>query len=268
MSLRAWWHWIRTLKENPIYLREAGRIGEPNPFYGTIRRYMPFVVIGAIFLGICGGSTNQSFLLNQSDEFFAIWCLVCIPGMLLSMVTIFGSLMAPAITAPSISMELDRGSWDLLRVVPQSTGAILLAKLLGGLARLRIWWILLILSLFQGVVFMFSTFMAVEELRIWSAFLGLTAVFRPWLEILFAAFTGMFVSTWVRSAPTALIGSYGIILGFRLLNTSLAWFLVVTSLGVNETAAFGLSTAGPILMYTLSLPIMAWGIYKRAETYG
>ena len=53
-QLRSGWRWFRSLNENPIYLREKGGWGNPNPFYEMLRRYSPFVVMAAIVLGLSG----------------------------------------------------------------------------------------------------------------------------------------------------------------------------------------------------------------------
>lgn len=71
----AGWYWLRTLPENPIYLREKGTWGRPNPFYNKLSRYLPLVIIGAIVFAICAGTgtgfSNPALLMGY-DEPLAI----------------------------------------------------------------------------------------------------------------------------------------------------------------------------------------------------
>ncbi|MCA9927172.1 MAG: hypothetical protein KC419_01790 [Anaerolineales bacterium] len=269
MSRQRWWHWLRTIRDNPVYRREKGEWGSPNPFYEKLTRYSPFLVIGAIVLGLCAGSTSNTALLAGNDELFVFWCLLCLPGMLLSMLTIFATFMAPALTAPAVSLEIDRGTWDILRMTPQPTGAILLAKLLGALARLRIWLLLFLLSLFQGLLITCVSAVSGGELGLWGMALGISTIFRPWVEILFAAFLGMFVSTWVRSATLALVGTYVGILVIKFFNNSVLWLGIGSGVfGVESNSMFVSGTVGPVVVYMLLLPVLALGIVWRAEKIG
>ncbi len=267
----SWWHWLRALRQNPVYLREKGSWGNPNPFYTKLRRYSPFFVIGAILLGFCSASSNLGLYSGASgnDELFIFYCLLCLPGMALSMLTIFGTFMAPALTAPSIGLEMDQGSWDLLRLTPQSTRSILLAKLFGGLARLKIWPVLFVLSLFQGLLITGISFLsgAFSESAIgqWGILLGITTVVRPWLEIFFAAVLGMFVSTWVRSSTMALVGSYSGIVFVKLFNNSVSWAAVGGVVGSSENGLFIGGTAGPPFGYVLLIVGLLVGIAWRAN---
>ena len=270
MSLRAWWHWLRNIQQNPVYMREKGAWGNPNPFYETMRRYSPFVIMGAIVLGLCAGSSSNAVLFAGDEDLLVFWCLLCLPGMLLSMVTIFATFMAPALTAPAISMEMDKGTWDILRMTPQSTGSILLAKLLGGLARLRIVWpVMFVLSLFQGLLITCVAALGGGELGLWGMVLGITTIFRPWLEVLFAAFMGMFVSTWVRSATLALVGTYVGVLLVKFFNSSTLWLLIGGGvLGAESNSMFVSGTAGPVIIYFFLLIGLVIGIVLRAEKIG
>lgn len=267
MKWRSWWRWWRSLAQNPIYLREKGSWGRPNPFYDNLSRFSPFVIIGAIIFGLCAGAGNP-VLFSGTDELIIVWCLLCLPGALLSMLTIFGSLMAPALTAPSISMEIDRGTWDILRMTPQSTPSILLAKLFGALARLRIWPLLFALSLLQGL--MLGCLMAVfgGETALWGTLVGSAAVLRPWLEVLFAAFAGMYISTWARSATTALAGSYSGVVAFKVVNSSVLWLAVLGLWGAGETALLLGGTVGPTAVYGLGTAALWVGLVRRGRKLG
>lgn len=266
-SWSSWWQWLRHLHQNPVYLREKGSWGNPNPFYEKLSRYSPFVVIGAIVLGVCAGSSNPA-LLSGNDDLFILWCLLCLPGALLSTLTIFGLFMAPALTAPSISLEMNRGTWDILRLTPQPTGQILLAKLFGALARLRFWPVLFVLSLFQGAFMACVAALGDQELGLMGLMLGVTLATRPWLEILFAAFTGMYLSTRVRSATTALVFSYSAIVVVRVLNSSGVWLIVGQLFGRESLGTFVMGTVGPTAVYLLLIPTLAVVIIRRADKIG
>ena len=252
----------KSFSQNPIYLREKGEWGEPNPFYEKLSRYSPFVVIGALLLGACGSFSNPA-LLSGNDDFLAFWCLLCLPAVLFTALTWFGVMMAPALTAPSISMERDRGTWEMLRVTPIPDHEILLAKLFGGLARLRIWKLLFALSLLQGLLIVGISLFAPEAAVFPAISLALSAVLRPWLEIGFAAFVGMFISTWLRSSIMALTASYMTVVLVRVLNSTVVWAAIFGLTGASETV-FAASSLGPTAVYALALIFLGWGLGWRA----
>ena len=263
--LRASWRWFRSLNENPIYLREKGGWGNPNPFYETLRRYSPFVVMGAIVLGLCAGANPALLGATADDELFIFICLLCLPGTLLSMLTIYGSFMAPALTAPTISMEVDRGTWEILRLTPHSTASILLAKLLGGLARLPIWKLMLALSGFQALMLFCLLSFVAGGTAVSGFFIGLGALIRPWVEVLFAAFIGMYLSTWVRSATYALAGSYVIVVLMKLFSNSAVWLGIWTLLGVDDGGMLTGSILSPAIVYGTAVLLLWWGIVRQAN---
>lgn len=254
--------WLRALPNNPIYRREKGEWGQANPYYAALTRYSPLLILGIIFLGFCGGISNTSLFVGNED-LLAVYCLICIPGILIAIVSLYGTLMAPVVTAPLISMERGHGTWDILRVTPQSTRSILLAKLFGGLARLRIWPFLLGLSLLQGVVMAFSITIAGESLILWGVPLGLATFLRPWLEILFAGFVGMVASLWLTSAMTALIAAYTAVFLMKLFNSSALWSLLALALEAYQPIIW--STIGPLIIYILALLILLGLLWQRAK---
>ena len=262
----AFWRWIRGLPENPVYLRERGSWGNPNPFFDNLNRFSPFIILGTISLGLCAGY-NPSFLaaFDEDDTIVLVWCLVCLPGILLSMLTIFGSLMAPALTAPAISMEQDKGTWDVLRMTPYSTNSILLAKLFGALSRLRIWPVLFVLTLLQGMMMFCLMTISGTETAVFGWLLGLATMIRPWLEILFAAFTGMYFSTLVRSATVALASAYTAVVLFKLINSSGVWVLGSTFLNVDEIFLLLNGTIGPVVLYSIAVGVLWLGIIGQAK---
>jgi ABC-type transport system involved in multi-copper enzyme maturation permease subunit len=260
LNIFAWW---RSLAQNPVYLREKGEWGEPNPFYQKLSRFSPFVVMGALLLGACGGFSNPA-LLGGNDKYTIFWCLLCLPAILFTALTWFGTLMAPALTAPCISLERDRGTWDMLRATPIPDREILLAKLFGGLARLKIWKLLFALSILQALMIAGISVIASGEVLGGALALALSSVIRPWLEIGFAAFVGMFASTWVRSATMALAASYIAVVLMKLFNSTVLWAGVLGLMGARETI-FAASSLGPTAVYALALILLGWGISYRAD---
>jgi hypothetical protein len=263
--LRAGWRWVRSLNENPIYLREKGDWGNPNPFYETLRRYSPFVVMAAILFGLCAGTNPALLGASQDDELFAFICVLCLPGALLSMLTIYGSFMAPALTAPTVSLEKDQGTWDILRLTPHSTASILLAKLFGGLSRLRIWRVMAVLSVFQALMLFCVLSFAAGSTAVSGFFIGLGALIRPWVEVLFAAFTGMYLSTWVRSSTYALAGSYTIVVLMKVFSNSGIWLGIWSLLGVNDGGMLTGSILSPAIVYGTAVILLWWGIVRQAN---
>lgn len=175
---------------------------------------------------------------------------------------LYGSFMAPALTAPSVSQELDLGAWDLLRMTPQPTFQILLAKMMGGLARLRIWNVLLGLSLLESAIWFLGIWFSDAPFSL-AVLLALTTVVRPFLEILFAGLLGTYFSTWMRSARAALTATYGSLVLFRLLNNLFLWGWLAAILGVSsEVLAFGPGLAGT-LAYVLVLIALLAGLRQR-----
>lgn len=263
--LRAGWRWVRSLNANPIYRREKGSWGNPNPFYETLRRYSPFVVMGAIVLGLCAGTNPGLLGAAEDDELFAFICVLCLPGALLSMLTIYGSFMAPALTAPTISMEVDRGTWDILRLTPHTTSGILLAKLFGGLARLRIWRAMLVLSGFQAMMLFCVLSFTAETTAVSGFLIGVGALIRPWAEVLFAAFIGMYISTWVKSARYALAGSYVLVVLMKAFSNSAIWLGIWSLFGVDDGIMITGSILSPAILYGTAVLLLWWGIVRQAK---
>ncbi|MFQ5401500.1 MAG: hypothetical protein ACE5E7_18120 [Anaerolineae bacterium] len=259
----SWWRWWRTLPQNPVYLREKGGWGKPNPFYDTLGRYSPFVVSGAILLGACASISNPA-LFAGSDALLAFYCLVCMPGILLNTVSMFGSLMAPALTAPSISMEMDRQTWDILRVTPLSTRSIVMAKLIGGLSRLRIWSVLFVLSVLHGLIMACSATFTGGSMAAWGLLIGASTAVRPWLEVPFAAVVGMVASTRVHSARTALAASYTVVAMVRILNSSGLWLGIFSLFDLDDMLLVAAS-AGPVFVYILLLAGFGLTLMHQAD---
>jgi hypothetical protein len=241
LSVYQWW---RDLKENPVYLREKGVWGKPNPFYERAAVFVPFIIIGGLILGLCVAPANMFALaaVGENDLLFLIYCLLCLPAVLLQALTWFGLIMAPALTATTIGREIDQGNWDILRLTPQSVWSIVWAKLLGGLARLRVWPLIWLLSLIQAVAFGGTYLLAPTSYAwLWAAPIGLSALLRPSLEIFLAGILGITVSIWVRSAVLSLVATYGLLLLFKSTVWLASWFALtglVATLGESWIAIY------------------------------
>jgi hypothetical protein len=145
-----------------------------------------------------------------------------------------------------------------------------MAKLLGGLARLRIWPIMFALSLLQGLLLTCSFLFALSTEPGGSAafsgvIVGLTAAIRPWLEILFAAFVGMMMSTLIHSATTALAASYTAVFLTKVFNSSLIWLGVASLTGADEVLSFALSGLGPTAVYVVAIVGLFVGLMRQAD---
>ena len=255
MKLFAHWQWLRALRENPIYLRERGSWGRANPFYERLASYWPLVAIAALFLGFCAAGGNPA-IVSGNELIIGLWCLLCFPNMLTAVLSLYGSIMLPALTAPSVSLELDRGTWDILRVAPYSDQTILSAKLLGALGRLRIWWLLLIVGLIQGLAAACFFSFSVPGEAVWALAIGPAVVARPLVEVLFAGCLGFYLSTRIRSATTALAAAYGGVFVLKLLNSSGTWTLIGRGLALEEGDQFVMGVVVPAAVYSVSVLIL------------
>lgn len=264
----------RELKQNPIYLRETGRWGEPNPFFATLNRYSPFIILGTLLLTICScGSNFSAFGAGDNSQLAAFWILICLPNLMLQALTWAGIILTPALTAPAVAEEMKRGTWEILRLTPIPTWQILVAKMLGSLARLKIWWPLLIASILQamgaalGLLTAISTFEEGLSATLWALTLAITLLIRPWAEIGFAAVVGITISTWAHSARTALAGSYTAVVAMKLINTSLLWGGIGFAFGVedyNNGFVVFLNVA-PTATYVIASLLISWVLLRRAN---
>lgn len=255
----AWW---RNLPHNPIYQREKGRWGEANPYYRKFKRYAPFFILGAIVLGLCAGYSNPTFL-TAGNGLGAVWCLLCLPTMAQNMVTWLGSVMAGVITAPSVCLERTNGTWEILRLVPQSPQAILLAKLFGSLARLQLIWVLLFfLTIIQGAVLLFGGLL-IEQFNIGTVAAFLTLI-RPWQDIFFTALWGLILSTWTKSVTVALAGTFVGLMVMKVLS-GLSWVIAIWAISSEQMLLF-LPALWPVLLYGLAIVILLALLPGRAAT--
>ena len=264
------WAFLRTIRANPVYQRESGRWGEPNSFYSKLNRFSPFVIMGALVLGLCGGNNLFSLAgLDSGTEWLLLF--VCLPNVVMQMLTWAALFLVPALTAPAVAEEIKRGTWEILRLTPQPTHHVLFAKLFGALSRLKIWWPLFIVSILQaiatavGIVAASSTYEIVSFVA--AVFLGTTLLLRPWFEIGYAAIVGLTVSTWASSSRAALTACYSIIFGTKIV----VWFgsLIAGILldgywaSTGETFFLGASIA-PLVVYFFANVTCAAVLYRRS----
>ncbi|MDJ0753493.1 MAG: hypothetical protein QNJ45_08255 [Ardenticatenaceae bacterium] len=267
-TLRSW-HRIRN---NPIYRRENGYWGEPNHYYREINRYMPFVVLGVMVIGFCCGANTLSTMFGLSTNESALTLAACLPNFVVQMISWAAIVLVPALTAPMVVEEVRLGTWEMLRLTPFSTEEILISKLLGGLLRLKIWRILLLLNAFQLLAAVAALLIAatIDTLGIdlLVTLVNPVLILRPWVEIIWVALTGLVLSTWMATGRAALVATYGITIGVKLLNGWLLWAIVasISELAFSNTTLFSLIlTLGPFLGYVVLLIGTYWVLIRRAR---
>lgn len=256
---------MAAIRANPVYVREKGGWGQPNPFYAYVMRYSPFVVIGAILFGVCAGSVNPALFNSGNEGFLAATCFICLPGFLLTAVTLYAQFMVPALTAPTISLERAQGTWDILRLTPLSVEAILLGKLLGGLSRLRVWPVLFVLSALQGGILACTVSLFGGEQALWGWLMGLATMIRPWAEILFAALIGFLMSASAPSTTLALVGAYAIIVLLKLFNSSGVWLAALLLAEAAPSATLVIPTVGPVMVYVGLVTAVTIGLFRQLK---
>lgn len=268
--LRQAWGWWRNLDENPIYRRERGDWGRPNPYYNNLARFTPFIVLGALAVGACTAWLNPLYM-SQVNEAFIVSCLLCLPGILTNVLTWYSAIMAPALTAPSISLEINAGTWDTIRTTPHSDLSLVLAKFLGAMSRLRIWPTLVALSLLQGAILFVSALIVTNRAEALPLRLGLSLLvaasgaLRPWVEVVFAGILGMYLSTHIRSTSLALAASYGGLLFVHLFNNSLLWGGFTNVVTAQGSFSYVLALVGPTLLYLILNAALGAALMRRAQ---
>jgi hypothetical protein len=271
-------HFLRTVRHNPIYLRESGQWGKPNHFFATLSRYSPFVVMLAVVVGMCSTSYGLPFLMVLNEELMLYWVLACLPMFLVQMLLLGALVTVPTLTTPLVSQEMEQGTWEMLRLTPQPMLDLLLAKLLGAMARLRwLWGLLLLGTVLQaggavlgalGVLAMAppDTFEQIN-MQVVLLLLSMLLVTRPWAEIFFVALLGLLISTLVKSTRLGLALCYVTLFLFRTLNGNLTWTIVAGILSENFSAesAFAFVSLTPSLVYFLGTAVLLLLIIWRAH---
>ena len=264
------WAFLRNIRSNPIYLREQGRWGEPNPYYAALMRYLPLIIIAVLALGVfCGYGQFFSTLIGVGETATAIILLVCIPNVFVQILTWVGIVIAPALTAPAVVEEVNKGSWDILRLTPMPTLHIIWAKLLGGMSRLKIWWALLIFSIIYGVGIGIGTstliYETTDQLAIgWGLLTVVVATLKPLLEIGFAGLTGLTVSLWTASTRASLIATYSLVAISKVIFSTAAFWggagLMISF--SDEAKAFPMGSLAVNMMY-ISFCIVLFVLLRR-----
>lgn len=241
--------WRARLIAEPIYLRESGHWGTPNPFFDNSRRYVPLVVLLSLVPALCTSISNPTFLSQEGFIDDVLYCLLFLPMFGVTVFSWLGIYLAPAVTVPSLGMERQQRSWELLRLTPFSTSQIIMAKLLGSLKRLRIWPILLVLCFFQALIFGGALLANGEVVA--GLLAGVALLFRPGLDIFFAGLVGVYLAMWIKSIPSALAMAYGMVIVVKIASSILTALVAgLLALVVNSSAlVFALTLLVPMLLY-------------------
>jgi hypothetical protein len=159
--------------------------------------------------------------------------VVCLLGVVSSLLAFALPWIAPALTATAIARERELGTLDLLRTTLLTERSIVLGKLAGCLARL--WPGILALALltpFQIVWVAASGSFGLSSLAmagavmdsevetglfwVWLLLTGVIGWLKPWGELALHAAVGLFVSALARSSSVAIAISYSAILAARV----------------------------------------------------
>lgn len=264
--LRSALSWLRSLPQNPVYLREKGRWGQTNAFYKKAMGLSPFFLLGALVLALCTSFSTPDLFAN-AEFLILMWCVLWFPNLMLSTMSLFASFIIPTLTAPTISLERASGTWDILRTTPQSTESILFAKLFASLNRMWIWQFLAIFTIPQIFISMLVILLDPANNIIMSIIDMVYSISRAPLEILFAALLGLFFSTTMRSATGAIISSYVCMVLFRLFNNTILWTAVfnMASSSINNLAAVTLSRFSTTAVYVAAVTSLLFGTIYQAR---
>ena len=88
---------------------------------------------------------------------------------------------------------------------------------------------------------------------------------RPWLEILFAAFAGMYASTLTGSVTMALVGAYSAVVLVKLFNSSGLWLAFSLLAELGEMATLLAPLLGPVVVYSVLITAVWLGLYRQAK---
>lgn len=264
------WTFLSGIRSHPIYQRERGRWGEVNGYYKRITNYLWLMIFAFPVLFF----TNflSPFSILGSEQFGFLFITTCLPNLAVQLITWIGLISAPAMTAPAVVEEVQRGSWDILRLTPMPVHEIVIAKLLGGLSHLKIWIPLLVISLIQIVLLLLGLTASVASSLSLDSVLpflmgSASLLLRPWLEIIFAGFIGITISLWAATTRGALISSYAIILIVKIFLSNIVALVVGISLSEIGFDLLGaaISVATPILLYTSLIIASIFLIVRRSR---
>ncbi|HSH05225.1 MAG TPA: hypothetical protein VLL52_22105 [Anaerolineae bacterium] len=265
------WRWWQQLQAHPLYLREKGEWGNPNPYYTRFTNLMPFFVLAGLVFSFCGAGTN-TLLFESDDALWWTWCIIFLPILVKNIILLNATILAPVLTAPTISHEINRGTWDILRLTPQPTFFIVIAKLIGSLGRLSFMTTLLLINIFEAIIMSLIGFFISSPtitITIGIIFGATSIIFRPFLEILFIALIGLILSTFLRSANTAIATSYILWICFKLANNIILWSGIFYD--VLPTPSYFLSltftSTNYLIIIIILLAILYWRSYRLDTGY-
>lgn len=229
----------RSALEHPILRLELRRVRRRRWWPG--RRFFmvyPAALGAALGCGLAAATTRSlgtlvAALVTGVLAVYVLGALAWILGLALPWI-------APALTAPAIARERERGTFDLLRTTLLTERSIILGKLGGCLVQL--WPGLLTLALlapcyvfwtFWGGLFSLTApgivspidlgvFLLENSLDTGMLWMGLlllvggAGLLRPWSALAFHASVGLYVSMRSHSSGTAIAVSYGVILAWRV----------------------------------------------------
>ncbi len=210
--------------------------------------------------------------------------VICLLGVVTSLLAFALPWIAPALTASTIARERELGTLDLLRATLLTERSIVLGKLGGCLARL--WPGILALALlapFQlvgtvawmggsGLSGLFAIDLGFERglSWVWGFLLtGVVGLLRPWGDLALHAAVGLFVSALSRSPGTAIAVSYGAVLvarvtlwlGQTLFSGLGSLLLVGPMLAVPEAVMLipALVSLATVFIEVLGAALLVWG---------
>jgi len=121
------------------------------------------------------------------------------------------------------------------------------------------------LSIFQALMLFCVLSFVAGATAVSGLFIGLGALIRPWVEVLFAAFVGMYLSTWMRSARYALAGSYTIVVLMKVFSNNGIWLGIWSLFGVDDNGMLTGSILSPAIVYGTAVLFLWWGIVRQAR---
>lgn len=242
--------------------------------YRQVNRYLPFIVLGVMVIGFCCGVNSLSALFGVNDSNAVLGVAACLPNLVMQVISWAAVVLVPALTAPMVAEEVRHGTWEMLRLTPYTTGEIVVSKLLGGLARLKIWVPLLVLNGVQllagaGVV-MFSLISADLPTEVLFTLANPLVIIRPWIEIAWIALTGLVFSMYMSTGRGALVATYAVAVGVKVVNGWLLWAIMAffAEMALNNPTILSIVfSIGPSLGYFFILAVTALILSRRARYF-
>lgn len=234
--------------------------------------------MGAFVVGICSTSYGFPLLMGLNSDIIGYWLIVCLPTFAVQIMLLGALVTVPTLTTPLVSTEMEQGTWEILRLTPQPMLDLLVAKMLGALARLKWLWVLLLIGTFLqvagGALGILGIVAIVPEdlteqvnMSVLLILLSILLVTRPWAEIAFIAVLGLVISTIVRSTRLGLATCYIILFIVRTLNGNFVWGIIAILVGeaLNSESLFAIVSLTPSMIYLLSTAVLMLVLIWRAN---